>query len=95
MKRVIGLVLVLAATALATAQQPLQIYVIDPEGGKAALWIAPSGETVLIDTGNPGERDLVRLKEAIISSLALSVFTLGAFVYGLKLQLPTWPWFIQ
>ena len=36
-----------------------------------------------------------RLKEAIVSSLALSVFTLGAFVYGLKLQLPTWPWFVQ
>lgn len=36
-----------------------------------------------------------RLKEAIISSLALSVFTLAAFVYGLKLQLPTWPWFVQ
>jgi hypothetical protein len=36
-----------------------------------------------------------RLKEAVISSLALAVFTLAAFVYGLKLQLPTWPWFIQ
>ena len=35
-----------------------------------------------------------RWKEAVISSLALSVFTLGAFVWGLKLQLPTWPWFI-
>ena len=36
-----------------------------------------------------------RLKEAIIASLALSAFTLAAFVYGLKLQLPTWPWFVQ
>ena len=36
-----------------------------------------------------------RWKEAVIASLALSVFTLAAFVYGLKLQLPTWPWFIQ
>ncbi len=35
-----------------------------------------------------------RWKEAVISSLVLSVFTLGAFVWGLKLQLPTWPWFI-
>jgi competence protein ComEC len=68
MKRAFGLVLVLAATALVTAQQPLQIYVIDPEGGKAALWIAPSGETVLIDTGNPGERDLVRLKEVFTAA---------------------------
>ena len=54
MKRAIGLLLILAATAVVTAQQPLQIYVIDPEGGKAALWISPSGETVLIDSGNPG-----------------------------------------
>lgn len=36
-----------------------------------------------------------RWKEAVISSLILAAFTLAAFVYGLKLQLPTWPWFIQ
>jgi competence protein ComEC len=35
----------------------LDIYVADTEGGKAALYVAPSGETVLIDTGNPGARD--------------------------------------
>ena len=68
MKRVFGLLLVEAAAALVTAQQPLRIYVIDPEGGKAALWIAPSGETVLIDTGNPGERDLVRLKDVLTAA---------------------------
>ena len=47
------------------AQRPLEIYVIDTEGGKAALWIAPSGQTVLIDSGNPGTRDVDRLMEAI------------------------------
>lgn len=36
-----------------------------------------------------------RWKEAVISSLILAAFTLAAFVYGLKLQLPTWPWFVQ
>ena len=36
-----------------------------------------------------------RWKESIISSLFLAAFTLVAFVYGLKLQLPTWPWFIS
>jgi len=36
-----------------------------------------------------------RWKEAVISSLALSAATLVVFVYGLKLQLPTWPWFLQ
>ena len=53
----------MTSVALVTAQKPLEIYVVDPEGGKAALWIAPSGETVLIDSGNPGERDLGRIKE--------------------------------
>ena len=35
----------------------LDIYIADTEGGKAALFVSPSGETVLIDTGNPGARD--------------------------------------
>ena len=50
------------------AQPPLSIYVIDTEGGKAALWVAPSGQTVLIDTGSPGARDLDRLMEAIAAA---------------------------
>jgi competence protein ComEC len=44
--------------------KPLDIYVVDTEGGKAALWVAPSGESVLIDTGSPGDRDLSRILEA-------------------------------
>jgi hypothetical protein len=36
-----------------------------------------------------------RWKEAVLSSAFLAVFVLGAFVYGLKLQLPTWPSFLQ
>jgi competence protein ComEC len=47
------------------AQQPLTLYIIDTEGGKAALWIAPSGQTVLIDSGSPGTRDVDRLMEVI------------------------------
>jgi competence protein ComEC len=35
----------------------LDIYVVDAEGGAAALFVAPSGETALIDSGNPGGRD--------------------------------------
>jgi beta-lactamase superfamily II metal-dependent hydrolase len=67
---------IVAATALAVAfaaapfaQTPvskgLQIYVIDTEGGKAVLWITPSGQTVLVDSGNPGGRDTDRLMDAI------------------------------
>ena len=32
-----------------------------------------------------------RWKESIVASLCLAVFVVIAFVYGLKLQLPTWP----
>jgi hypothetical protein len=32
-----------------------------------------------------------RWKESIIAALALGVFVVIAFVYGLSLQLPTWP----
>jgi hypothetical protein len=35
-----------------------------------------------------------RWKESIIASLALAVFVVIAFRYGLKLQLPTWPPFL-
>ena len=43
----------------------LDIYVVDTEGGKAALWVTPAGQSVLIDSGNPGNRDLDRLMAAI------------------------------
>src|SRR5262245_21487991 len=48
-----------------TPSKPLDIYVVDTEGGKAALWVAPSGQSLLIDSGNPGNRDLDRIMAAI------------------------------
>jgi beta-lactamase superfamily II metal-dependent hydrolase len=59
----------LAAPALAQnrAAKPLEIYVVDVEGGNATLFVTPSGETVLIDTGNGGAqaaRDAARIMEA-------------------------------
>jgi beta-lactamase superfamily II metal-dependent hydrolase len=44
---------------------PLDIYVVDTEGGKAALWVTPSGQSLLIDSGNPGNRDHDRIMAAI------------------------------
>jgi beta-lactamase superfamily II metal-dependent hydrolase len=44
----------------------LDIYISDTEGGKATLFVSPTGETVLIDTGIPGPRD----QERITSMLA-------------------------
>lgn len=40
------------------------MYWIDVEGGAATLIVTPAGESVLIDTGNPGERDPKRIIKA-------------------------------
>src|SRR5262245_37581556 len=58
-----------AASALAQNREPgaLQIYVVDVEGGNATLFVTPSGESVLIDTGNGGAaavRDAERIAAA-------------------------------
>jgi beta-lactamase superfamily II metal-dependent hydrolase len=67
--RILPLALLLAAlSTAASAQTPrssLDIYLIDTEGGQSTLFVAPSGETVLIDTGNPGARDLDRIMAVI------------------------------
>jgi competence protein ComEC len=50
------------------ARKPLSIYVLDMEGGNATLFISPSGESVLIDTGNGGaaaKRDADRIMAAV------------------------------
>jgi competence protein ComEC len=43
----------------------LEIWVVDVEGGKAALYVSPTGQTALIDTGFPGARDHDRIMAAI------------------------------
>lgn len=71
-------ILVLLALALAvTVPSPrldaqtskdLRIWMIDVEGGGATLFVAPSGESLLIDTGNPGPaaaRDAARIMDAV------------------------------
>src|SRR3954470_17133975 len=50
-----------------TRPRTLDIYVVDVEGGNATLFVAPSGESLLIDTGNGGpaaERDAGRILDA-------------------------------
>ncbi len=49
------------AAARAWAANGLEIYFVDTEGGAATLIVAPSGESTLIDCGNPGERDAQRI----------------------------------
>lgn len=60
-----GLAAVTAAQRASAPSKPLEVYVVDTEGGKAALWISPTGQTLLIDSGNPGGRDTDRLMAAI------------------------------
>src|SRR6185369_3935665 len=48
--------------------RPLEIYVIDVEGGNATLIVSPARESLLIDTGNAGSaaaRDADRIMAAI------------------------------
>ncbi len=42
----------------------LDVYWVDSEGGGSTLIVTPAGESVLIDTGNPGGRDATRIVAA-------------------------------
>src|SRR3989475_10558595 len=67
MRKWIVMFLVLSCTVCATSKN-LEIYVIDVEGGNATLFVSPSGESLLIDTGNAGAaapRDAGRILAAI------------------------------
>jgi competence protein ComEC len=59
--------LLLCATATissaGTADKTLDIYWTDVEGGAATLIVTPAGESILIDTGNPGGRDSARIHQ--------------------------------
>jgi beta-lactamase superfamily II metal-dependent hydrolase len=61
----IAVVVFLMASAL-TAAKTLDMYVIDVEGGKSLLLVSPSGQSMIIDAGNPGSnsRDANRIVEA-------------------------------
>ena len=57
--------LVVSVFALQAAK-PLDVYLIDVEGGKCVLAVSPSGESLLYDAGWPGQggRDNTRIVEA-------------------------------
>ena len=48
-----------------TAARTLDIYFIDTEGGQSTLYVGPSGESLLVDSGNAGDRDLGRIVETL------------------------------
>ena len=70
MRRTFAFLLTLAlATAVGSAQtrpsKTLDIYFIDTEGGHSTLYVAPTGESLLMDTGSPGGRDAARILAVI------------------------------
>ena len=59
---VLMVVLFMAGGAeLQAAPKTLDIYFIDVEGGAATLIVTPLGESLLVDSGFPGERDPARI----------------------------------
>ena len=53
-----------ASPGAGAAERGLEIYWVDSEGGGSTLIVTPAGESVLIDTGNPGGRDAGRIVAA-------------------------------
>ena len=69
MRRISAVLLASLSVAFLSAQArtTLDIYLVDVEGGNATLFVAPSGDSLLIDTGNGGAgamRDADRIMAA-------------------------------
>jgi competence protein ComEC len=62
----LALALFALATGIYAQSGSLQIYWVDVEGGGATLIVSPSGESLLVDTGNPApdDRDAKRILAA-------------------------------
>jgi beta-lactamase superfamily II metal-dependent hydrolase len=60
-----------AASIFAAPKRGLDIYFIDVEGGAATLIVTPQGESLLIDTGFPGDRDAGRIAHVAIEVAGL------------------------
>jgi competence protein ComEC len=70
---VVGALVVVAATATASvAERGLEIYWVDVEGGGATLIVTPARESVLIDTGFPGNRDAHRIHRVATQAAGLA-----------------------
>lgn len=62
----LGLVIASWAAPAPQADKSLHIYFVDVEGGQATLFVTPAGQSLLIDTGWPGNdgRDADRIVAA-------------------------------
>jgi beta-lactamase superfamily II metal-dependent hydrolase len=71
--RTLKVLLAMTAVAIllsAQTRRALDIYWIDVEGGASTLIVAPSGESLLVDTGFPGndDRDAKRIQAAAVAA---------------------------
>src|ERR1700680_4403928 len=68
--RILAIVMFAASLLPAQTRRTLDIYWIDVEGGAATLIIAPSGESLLVDTGFPGndDRDAKRIAATAVAA---------------------------
>jgi beta-lactamase superfamily II metal-dependent hydrolase len=55
-----------------SVDKKLDIYLIDTEGGAATLIVTPKGESLLVDSGNPGERDPARIVRVVTEVASLN-----------------------
>src|SRR5204862_1392461 len=69
MRAVVITVWCVVAAVLGVAAQGrtglLTIYYIDTEGGQSTLFVGPAGESLLVDTGNGGDRDFGRIADTL------------------------------
>jgi beta-lactamase superfamily II metal-dependent hydrolase len=70
-RRASGLLLVLGSILGAAPQerQGLEIVWVDVEGGAATLIATPAGETILVDSGWPEDRDAERIRRSLVEIL--------------------------
>ena len=76
---IVALVILSWTVAWAGPGKGLDVYFIDVEGGQSTLFVSPSGESLLVDTGWPGTRDADRIvgvaKQAGINQIDYLVLT--------------------
>lgn len=74
LKILLPLTLLIALAPSVRSQTPtrtLDIYFIDVEGGAATLIVTPTGESLLVDSGFPGERDAGRIAHVALEVAGL------------------------
>lgn len=67
----LSLAMFIWAAPVSGADRTLKIYWTDVEGGGATLIVTPAGESILIDSGNPGGRDSTRIHKTAVEIAGL------------------------